>query len=157
MPVYDIRGNVPYCYDGDSLVKSNTRNITMLASESFGHGFLEIKILENKRSGVVKNGEELRFLSKSGRFEFVARVTAIEDVEDVFCVLRFEQFGEARYVCRKLGSLSAGKSKVVSILTQLEYEMPEQIHFYSGNQEIRTSLVPARYEYSYGNFELASK
>lgn len=156
LPVYEVRGNAPYCFTGDELIKSKKEKLTMLSSESFGTGLLEVKIIENKRGGVVREGEALRFVKHSGWFEFTARVTAIEGVQDAYCVMRFDRFGEASFVCRRIGDLEAGESRVVSILTQVDYEMPEQMHFYSGTEEIRTNLVPDNYKYEYGNFLLAA-
>ncbi|MBK1878852.1 hypothetical protein [Pelagicoccus mobilis] len=138
-------------------MKSRKENVTMLSSDTFGPGLLDVEIIENKRAGVVREGEEVRFLKQTAWFEFTARVTAVEDVEDAYCVMRFDRFGEASFVCRRIGDLEAGKSRIVSILTLLSYEMPEQMHFYSGTEEIRTNLVPDSYVYEYGNFLLAAK
>ena len=157
IPVYEVRGSVPYCVYGDNLVKGDKDGLTMLSSESFGPGFLRVEVLENKRAGVVKSGQEFHFVTQSGWFEFAARVTSDVDLDNVYCVMRFDQFGEASYLCRRVGDLKAGKSRVVSIFTRLKYEMPEQIHFYSGTEEIRTNLVPESYSYEFGRFLLASK
>lgn len=156
LPVHEVRGNFPYCFTGDGLVRGNRESLTMLSSERFGQGFLQVEILENKRAGVVKSGEELHFVKQTGWYEFTARVTAVEDVEDAYCVMRFDQFGEASFVLRKIGDLEAGQSRTIAILTQLTFEMPKQMHFYSGTEEIRTNLVPDSYRYEYGRFLLAS-
>lgn len=156
LPVYEIRAKTPYCFTGDRLVRTGTETLTQLSSERFGEGFLEVEILENKRAGVIREGEELRFVRQSAWYEFTARVTATEAVIDGYCVMRFDSFGEASYVCRSLGDMELGESRVVSILTHLDYEMPKQIHFYSGTEEIRTNLIPDRYTYEYGRFLLAA-
>ncbi|MBC2605590.1 hypothetical protein [Pelagicoccus albus] len=156
LPVYEVRNNAPYCFTGDSLVKADSQSLTMLASESFGHGFVEVEILENKRSGVIQNDQGLRFVTDKGRFDFVARVKATTDVEDLYCVMRFNKYGDAKFVCHRIGSLKRGGSSLITFSLQLKYEMPEQIHFYSGTEEIRSNLVPASYAYQFGDFLLAS-
>lgn len=155
-PVYEIRGSVPYCFTGDELIKTKSENLTMLSSEGFGGGYLEVKIIENKRSGVIRHGEDFQFVSQSGWYQFTARVTATEDVKDAYCVMRFDHFGVASFQCRKVGDLEAGKSRTVVFLTRLKFEMPEQMHFYSGTEEIRSNLVPNGYKYEFGNFLLAA-
>ncbi|EDY81320.1 hypothetical protein VDG1235_938 [Verrucomicrobiia bacterium DG1235] len=157
LPVYEVRGSSPYCFTGDGLVKGDDKELTMLSSEAFGDGYLEVEIIENKRSGVVRNDGALRFSSEKGWFQFNARVSSDRDIEDAYFVMRFDRFGESSYLCRSLGSLKAGKGKSISIFTQLRYEMPKQLHFYSRTEEIRTSLVPTGYRYEYGDFQLAAK
>lgn len=155
-PVYEVKGNIPYCFTGDSLVRGNSDELTMLSARDFAPGFLNVEILENRRQGVSKVEGTLQFTSNTGMFTFSARVTSEVDMDDVYYVMRFKRMGEATFTCRSIGSLKAGKPKRIDILMRLGYEMPEQLHFYSGMEEIRTNLVPHTYSYAFGDFVLAS-
>lgn len=156
LPVYEVRGKTPYCFTGDDLVRGDSETLTMLSSEEFGDGFLEVKIIENARSGVVNTDGFLRFTAERGWFQFSAKVKSTVDIDDAYFVMRLDCYGEASYICGSLGSLKAGKSRTVAILTQLQYEMPKQLHFFSGSSEIRSDLIPTNYRYEYGTFLLAS-
>lgn len=155
-PVYEVRGNVPFCFTGDDLVRGDPKDLTMLSAPAFGSGYLKVDILENRREGVVKMNGGLKFTSENGTFRFSGRVMSDVDIEDVYYVMRFKKVGSAAFVCRSLGSLKAGKPKRIEIFLRLDYEMPEQLHFYSGMEEIRTNLVPDSYDYAFGDFFLAA-
>lgn len=157
LPVYEVRGKFPYCFTGDGLVRGSDDDLTMLSSPEFGRGYLEVEIVENKRLGVSRTDGALKFTSEKGWFQFSAKVTSDEDIEDAYFVMRFDRFGDASYFCRSVGPLKAGKSKMISIFTQLGYEMPKQLHFYKGMEELRTNLVPTHYRYEFGDFQLAAK
>ncbi|WP_309021102.1 hypothetical protein [Pelagicoccus sp. SDUM812002] len=129
----------------------------MLSNSEFGDGFLEVEILENVRSGVVNSDGINQFTAKSGWFQFSAKVTAVEDVSDAYFVMRFNKLGDAVFECKSIGDLKAGKFKIISLFQRLDYEMPEQLHFYSGMEEIRTNLVPAPYTYEFGDFVLEAE
>lgn len=154
LPVYGVKGGVPYCFTGDGLIKSSDEKLTMLSHPRFGPGYLEVKILENVRSGVVQTEGVPHFTAKTGWFQFSARVTAREDLSDVYFVMRFDQLGEAAFSCKSIGDLKAGQSRTISLLKKLSYQMPEQLHFYVGMEEIRTNLVPSSYTYRFGDFFL---
>ncbi len=154
LPVFEVKGGSPYCFTGDGLVKSSSDKLTMLSNPTFSEGYLEVEILENIRSGVSSADGALRFTSEYGWFQFTARVTAHEDVGDAYFVMRYDKLGDAAFSCKSIGSLKAGKSKLITIFKKLEYEMPEQLHFYSGMEEIRTNLVPSSYTYQFGDFLL---
>lgn len=154
LPVFEIRGETPYCFTGDGLVKSSSEKLTMLSNQTFSKGFLEVEILENIRSGVENVDGGLRFTSEKGWFQFVARVTALQDVSDAYYTMRYNSLGEAVFYCGSIGDLKAGKSKTITIFRILKFEMPEQLHFYSEMEEIRTNLVPSRYTYRFGDFVL---
>lgn len=154
LPVFEVKGGFPYCFTGDGLVKSSSEKLTMLSNPHFSEGYLEVEILENIRSGVSSADGALRFTSESGWFQFTARVTATEDVRDAYFIMRYDKLGDAAFSCKSIGTLKAGKSKVITLFKKLEYEMPEQLHFYSGMEEIRTNLVPSSYTYQFGDFLL---
>ncbi len=126
----------------------------MLESNRFSDNYIDVEILENIRSGVVKTDGALQFTSEHGWLQFTARVTAREDISDAYFVMRYIELGEAEFSCESIGNMKAGKSKIVKIFRKLGYEMPEQLHFYSGMQEIRTNLVPSSYTYRFGDFIL---
>ncbi|WP_309029111.1 hypothetical protein [Pelagicoccus enzymogenes] len=154
LPVYEVRGNFPYCFIGDGLLKSSSDRVTMLSSKAFADGYLEVEILENTRSGVVQSDGVPRFTANAGWFQFTARVTAMDDVSDAYFVMRYDKLGEAAFSCRSIGDMKAGQSKVITLFKKLQYEMPEQLHFYTGMEEIRTNLVPSSYTYRFGDFYL---
>lgn len=157
LPVFEVKRETPLCFTGDSFINGSEERLTMLSSPEFAEGFIEVKIVENTRQGVVKSGEVLQFTSARGWFQFAAKVTADRDIEDAYFVMRYEQFGETIFTCREIGSLKAGKPRMITILKRLEYEMPKQLHIYSGTEEIRTNLVPTSYTYRHGSFLLASQ
>ncbi len=154
LPVFEVRGESPYCFTGDGLLKSSNDKVTMLASNSFSDSYIKVEVLENIRSGVVKSDGALQFTSEHGWLQFTARVTAREDISDAYFVMRYVEMGEAEFSCESIGDMKAGKPKIIKILRKLGYEMPEQLHFYSGMQEIRTNLVPSSYTYRFGDFIL---
>lgn len=154
LPVFEVKGGNPYCFTGDGLVKSAEEKVTMLSSSSFGNGFLEVEVLENVRSGVANSDGLLRFTAEHGWFRFSARVTAQEDIEDAYFIMRFDKLGDAEFTCKSIGDMKAGKPKLISVFRKLDFQMPEQLHFYSGMEEIRTNLVPSSYDYKFGTFSL---
>lgn len=156
LPVYEVRGGAPYCFTGDGLLKSAPEKLTMLSNTHFSDGYLEVEILENIRSGVVTSDGAPRFTSDRGWFQFAARVTASEDITDAYFIMRYDRLGEAAYSVKSIGDIKAGKSKLITLFKKLDYEMPEQLHFYSGMEEIRSNLVPASYTYKFGDFFLES-
>lgn len=157
LPVYEIRGGIPYCFTGDGLLKSSSEKLTMLSNTEFGSGYLEVEILENVRSGVVKTDGISNFTAAQGWFQFTARVTAHEDVDDAYFIMRYDELGEAAFSCKWIGDMKAGQVKSITLFKKLDYEMPEQLHFYSGMEEVRTNLVPSRYTYRFGDFFLESE
>ncbi len=126
----------------------------MLSSSEFGKGYLKVEILENTRSGVDSSGGAPRFTAEHGWFQFSARVTAQQDSSDVYFVMRYNRLGEAAFNCKSLGDMRAGQTKIITFFKKLDYEMAEQLHFYSGMEEIRTNLVPSSYTYQFGDFIL---
>ena len=157
LPVAEIKGKVPYCFTGDGLAKGELDAVTMLPAEEFGEGFLKVTLESNKRTGVVDGGDDvLRFTSREGWYQMTALVTSDVDLSDCYYVMRFESYGEIKLLCRPIGALKAGKPQRIEIYTKLRYEMPQQLHIYSGMEELRTSLIPGAYRYDFGEFLLAS-
>lgn len=157
LPVAEMKGKVPYCFTGDGLVKGDAESVTMLPVSDFADGFLKVELVSNTRSGVVDNGDVLQFTSREGWYQMTAMVTSDVDLDDCYYVMRFEMYGEIKFYCRPIGALKAGKTQRVELFTKLGYEMPQQLHIYSGMEEVRSSLVPHEYRYEFGEFLLASR
>lgn len=151
-PVTRVKGKVPYCFTGDSLARGSESKLTMLPAESFRSGFVHANVISNSRTGVVKNDEGFRYLSDSGWYQLTVELISDEDMTDCFYVMRFEAFGDVKFYCRPIGSLVAGKKKRIEIFKKVGYEMPQQLHIYSGMDEIRTTFIPGSYRYDFGEY-----
>lgn len=155
VPVAEMKGKIPYCFTGDGLVKGDEDRVTMLPVSDFGEGFVKVDLVSNQRSGVDRSDEVLRFTSREGWYQMTALVTSDVDLSDCYYVMRFEMYGEIKFYCRPIGTLSAGKTQRVELFKKLGFEMPQQLHIYSGMEEVRSSLVPGEYRYEFGEFLLA--
>jgi len=157
LPVESVRGSVPMCFTGDSLVKGKQKDQVMFPAEQFGEGFIEIEIVKNKRGGVFNNGGVLQFESPRGWYLLVCRLIADRDIPDCYFTIGFDQYGEKSCYSRSLGDLKEGETKSLRVYLKLGYEMPDQLHVFSGMDEIRTSLLPTEYQYEEGELVFASK
>lgn len=157
MPVEEMKGAQPYCFTGDSLVKGSREDMTLLPTADFGEGFIDIEIKANMRQGVVQKDGILRFTSDKSWYLMKARVVSDTDLENCYYAMRFDTYGTYSYYCRPIGDLKAGKPKTIEIFMRLGYEMPQQLHVFSGMEEIRTTLVPTAYSYNFGHFTIASR
>lgn len=155
LPVFEIKGRMPYCFTGDDLVKGEPEALTMLPTSKFGEGFIEVSVVKNERRGVVSQDGLLRFTSRQARYRLHAKIVSQTDLSNCYFAMRFDTYGKMSYLCNSLGDLEAGKVYSLDISTKLGYEMPQQLHIFSGMEEIRTSLVPIAYDYEEGVFRLA--
>lgn len=157
VPVQSVRGSVPMCFTGDSLVKGKQKDVIMVPAESFGEGFIDIEVVKNKRGGVFNNNGVLQFESPRGWFLLICRLVADRDIPDCYFTIGFDQYGEKSCYSRSLGDLKEGEEKSLRVYLKLGYEMPDQLHVFSGMEEIRTSLLPSNYQYQQGELVFASK
>ncbi len=155
-PVAEMRSGAPYYDAGDRLIRGSRKSLTMLPSSEFGYGFIRVEILENVRSGKPSTKSSLKFGPERAWYLLKARVVADIDLEDCYCVLRFESYGEVTFRLKSLGNLKAGQARTFEIFTSVGYETPQQLHIYSGKEEIRSSLVPGDYRYDFGQLVMAS-
>ncbi len=156
LPVAEVNRGIPLCFTGDDLIRGSAKKLTLLPSDSFAEGFLKIDIRKNERAGVTKSGGVLMFNSSQNWYTLICDVTSDADLSDCYFALGFDTYGKKSFYCRSLGPLKAGKKKTLRVYVKLGYEMPDNLHFFSGMEEIRTSLVPINYSYEDGHFELAS-
>lgn len=157
LPVAEVKGTMPYCFTGDDLVKGSKEEMTLLPVEDFAEGFIDVKVLKNVREGVSNSDGILRFSRDKAWYLMKATLVSDIDIEDCYYALRFETYGTFSYYCRPIGALQAGKPKSVEIFMKVGYEMPQQLHIFSGMEEVRTTLVPTEYSYNYGKFTIASR
>ncbi|MDQ8204516.1 hypothetical protein [Pelagicoccus sp. SDUM812003] len=157
LPVAEVKGREPYCFTGDSLVRADQAEVAMLPEKSFEQGYIEVEVISNKRGGIQNREAGVQFVSSNGWYELIARLKPDRDLDDCYLVLRFDSFGDVRYYVQGLGDLKEGKAKRINVFTKVQYEMPQQLHLYSGMLEVRSSLVPNEYCYSGGELLFASK
>jgi len=157
LPVVEIKNMIPYCFTGDAVIRGKKKQLTLVESDVFADGFVEVHIKKNQRDGVYTDNGLLRFSSKEDRYLFVATFTADRDINDCFVALGFDTFGKKSYHVRSLGKLEAGKKRNLHVFIRVGFEMPDNLHFFSGMEEVRTSLVPGYYSYENGNLLLAAK
>jgi len=157
LPVFEVRNKTPYCFTGDGLIKGRRDNLTLLSTEDFTDGFAQIEILKNVRAGVSREDGLLIFASSSDWYLLIAKITPDRDLNDCYFSLGFDTYGTKSYLIRDLGDLEAGKSRVIQVYVKLGYEMPEQLHLFSGMEEVRTTLMSEKYSYENGRLLLASR
>ena len=153
-PIVELKGRMPYCVTGYGIEKALKDKVTLLPSEDFVNGFVDVEIIANKRKGIATtSGSSLnRFTSHNSWYSLKCRIVSNADLEDCFYALRFDTFGKSSFYCRSIGDLKAGKSKLIEVFMKINYEMPKQLHIFSGAGELRTTLVPGAYSYENGEF-----
>ncbi len=157
LPVESVKGSSPMCFTGDSLVKGKQKDLVILPAERFGDGYIEIEIIKNKREGVSNNNGLLQFESSRGWYLLICRLVADRDIDDCYYSIGFDHYGEKSCYTKSLGNLKKGEKKYLRVYMKLGYEMPDQLHVFSGMDEIRTSLLPSAYRYDQGQLVFASK
>ncbi len=157
LPVASVKGGVPLCFTGDSLVKGNAKDAVLAKADQFGEGFVEIEILKNDRDGVENHGGVLKFKDSRSWYILVCRLIPDRDMVDCYASIGFDSYGKKSYILRSLGNLKAGEPKMLNVYLKLNYEMPEQLHVFSGMDEIRSTLLPTEYQYYQGQLVTASK
>ena len=157
LPVAEVNRGAPLCFTGDDLVKGSAKSLTLLPAESFADGFLKIEVKKNLRMGVAKKDGILMFSSSQNWYTLLCDVISDRDIEDCYYAIAFDTYGVKSFYCRSLGPLKAGKRKSLRVYVKVGYEMPNQIHFFSGMEEIRTSMIPMTYFYQNGSLEFASR
>ena len=157
LPVAEIRNTIPYCFTGDSVVRGSKKELALLPADEFADGFVEVAVNKNERSGVVNENGILVFVSPRDWYSFVATITPDRDLSDCYFAVGFDTYGVKSYYTKALGDLEAGKNRTIRVYMKLRFEMPDQLHIFSGMEEIRTSLVPSDYSYRNGDLLLAAK
>lgn len=157
LPVAEIRSTVPYCFTGDGVVRGKKKQLALFPAERFAEGFVEIEIRRNQRAGVVKRDGILLFTSQRDWYSFIATIIPDRDLPDCYFAFGFDHYGVKSYYTKALGDLVAGKKRTIRVYTKLGYEMPDQIHIFSGMEELRTSLIPNGYFYQNGHLLLAAR
>lgn len=156
LPVAEVKGGRPLCFTGDSLVKGSSENIVMAPERSFGQGFIDVEIVKNTREGVTDNRGVLQFTSHRSWYLLICNLMPDIDMPNCYFSLKLDSYGEKSYYLGSLGDLVAGEEKMLRVFVKLQYEMPDQLHIFSGMEEIRTSLVPTVYEYEEGELIFAA-
>ena len=157
LPVAEIRNTVPYCFTGDYVVRGSKKALKLLPADEFTDGFVEVAVSKNERAGVVNDNGILTFTSPREWYSFVATITPDRDLSDCYFAVGFDTYGVKSYYTKALGDLTAGKKRTIRVYMKLGYEMPDQLHIFSGMEEVRTSLVPSDYSYQNGYLLLAAK
>ena len=156
LPVANVIAGVPMCFTGDSLLKGKRADLILYPSTDFGEGFIDIEVVEHSREGVVNQKGVLYFVSTRGWYLLHCKITADRDMQDCYGALRFDEYGRCSFYMKSLGDLKVGETKTFRVYMKLGYEMPERLHLFSGMNEIRTSLIPRRYEYDANLIDYAS-
>ena len=157
LPVAEIRNTVPYCFTGDSVIRGEKKALTLLPADSFTEGFVKIDIRRNRRAGAVYQDGILTFASPRDWYSLIATIIPDRNLSDCFFAVGFDTYGVKSYYTKAIGDLTAGKKRTIRVYMKLGYEIPEQIHIFSGMEELRTSLVPSDYYYQNGHLLLAAK
>lgn len=156
LPVESVKSGNPMCFTGDSLVKGNSNDLVIAPADQFGEGFIDIEIVTNKREGVIDNDGILQFQSPQGWYLLICRLIPDRDFSDCYLSLGLDRYGEKSFYPRSIGELKQGEEKSLRLYIKLGYEMPDQLHLFSGMEEIRTSLLPFEYSYDQGQLVFAS-
>ena len=156
-PVAEVKGGRPLCFTGDSLVKGSSESITMVPERSFGQGFIDVEIVKNERDGVANNGGVLEFTSHRSWYLLICKLVPDRDLPNCYFTLKLDSYGDKSHYLGSLGDLVAGEEKMLRVFVKLKYEMPDQLHIFSGMEEIRTSLVHSVYQYEEGQLIFAAR
>ncbi len=156
LPVAAVRAGDPLCFTGDSLVKGHRKKAVLHPVTSFGEGFVEVEVVKESRSGVTQIDGVLHFESSRNWYLLVCRLVPDRDMSDCYFSIQFDTYGKTSYLFRSLGEMKSGEEKMLRVYLKLNYEMPKQLHVFSGMEEIRTSLIPAPYRYEGGGLAFAS-
>ncbi len=156
LPVASVSSGAPMCFTGDSLLKGKRADLVMSPAESFGEGFVDVEIRKHSREGVVENDGVVQFVSIKGWYLFLCNITPDRDLNDCYYAVCFDTYGLKSYYTRSLGHLKANQTTTLRVYMKLGYEMPDQLHMFSGMEELRTSLVPTGYQYDSGDLVYAS-
>lgn len=149
-PVMELRGKAPYYFTGDALERGSGEGLRLVPGERFAEGFIDLKVREQFREGVSKKGGTVTFSGRPEWYLLVCEITPDRDFENCYYALSLDTFGKKSYYARPLGDLQAGKTRFLRVYVKLDYEMPDQLHIFSGMSEIRTTLIPRSYAYEYG-------
>lgn len=156
LPVAEVKGGRPLCFTGYSLVKGSSDSVIMAPERNFGQGFIDLEIVENERDGVANKGGVLQFTSHRSWYLLICKLVPDRDLPNCYFTLKLDSYGEKTHYLGSLGDLVAGEEKTLRVFVKLKYEMPDQLHIFSGMEEIRTSLVPTVYEYDEGELFFAA-
>ena len=157
LPVAEVKAGRPLCFTGDSLIKGSSESVTMVPERSFGQGFIDVEIIRNERDGVADNGGVLEFTAHRSWYLLVCKLVPDRDLTNCYFTLKLDSYGEKSHYLGSLGDLVAGEEKMLRVFVKLKYEMPDQLHIFSGMEEIRTSLVHSVYQYEEGELIFAAR